>query len=154
MAASFTFLCKAFFFIVQFHAGLSTMPSKLVAKRLAMAEAAAVRKKTRERRGRGLIIAGAVLIILTYTVKEIFREELKDFSESIAAAQIAEDAASTQQIISTRQIAMNMHLRQVQSALAAPQQAEVISKSNLQMELADLSQLYSDLASTVVRVDD
>jgi uncharacterized protein (DUF849 family) len=127
--------------------------SKAVAKRVAAAKVAAEKKRIRERRGRALMIAGAVLILLTYTVKEVFREELKGFSDSIAAAQLAEDTGDTQQIISERQMAMSLQLRHMQEALVAPNANEVVSKAELQMDIADLSQAYADLAGTVDRVN-
>lgn len=130
------------------------MPSKVPAKRAALAKAAAEGKRARERRGRKLIIAGAVLFVCTYGLKEVFRDELKGFSDSIAAAQGAADAGDAQQIISEREIAMNLRLRQAQEALADPTKSEILSKSDMQMDLLDLSNLYSDLEANVARVSD
>jgi hypothetical protein len=49
---------------------------------------------------------------------------------------------------------MNMHLRQVEDLMADPNKAPWISKSDLQMELLDLSQVYADTAAKVDRVSD
>lgn len=130
------------------------MPLKAFGKGAAGVDSAKERTQARKTRGRSLIIIGAVLFVCTYTLKEVFRDELKGFSDSLAAGQSAVDTGDAQQIISAREIAANIRLRQLQEALADPSKGEIVKQSDLQGDLADLSQSYSDLEANVERVSE
>lgn len=78
------------------------MTSKLVQKRRTEAAEEAYRKKLRRRRRRVLTVAGAILVLFTFVVREAFREQLKGMSDAIAAAQNTETEAQARQIISEK----------------------------------------------------
>ena len=106
---------------------------------------------TAERRS---IIVGAALLVISYTVKEVFREKSKAFRDSLAAAERDLRAGDLEQMASSRQIAANIHLRNLQRVLSDSTKANAISKHDLQMEILDLNHAYSDVAASVDRVSD
>jgi hypothetical protein len=74
------------------------MTSKAAAKRAAETK----RKNQQARRKRRLTIVGALIVFATFTVREVFREQLKGLSDSIAAAENLETAAQLQENLSPR----------------------------------------------------
>lgn len=130
------------------------MVSKATKQRAAREKAAAENRRAREKRARRLIIIGAIIFISTYIMKEVFRDELKEFRDSLAAAQSSVETGDAEEMIAEREIAANIRLRQLQYALIDPRQADVLTKGNLQEDLADLESVYAQLESAVSRVSD
>jgi hypothetical protein len=68
---------------------------------------------------RGFAVVGAVVVLMTFVVKEIFQEKLKEIKDSIAEAQHIEEIAGPDERMSLNEVAVRLKLRQMQTQIAA-----------------------------------
>src|ERR1019366_8125496 len=142
--------CVVVIFIVQCSAGTSNMPSKMVVKRLTEAQA----KEDRTRRSRRLMLLGFAIVLVTFVVKEIIRDELKRDIDSIDIALKAKGAADTDFSATANEFTLNQKLKQLSDELTSPKTAGILSTIRLLDETLEVRRLYDIVANNVDRVSD
>ena len=126
------------------------MPSTMVVKRLTEAQA----KEARTRRSRRLMLLGFAIVLVTFVVKEIIRDELKRDIDSIDIALKAKGAADTDFSATANEFTLNQKLKQLSDELTSPKTAGILSTIRLLDETLEVRRLYDIVANNVARVSD
>ncbi|MGA3049055.1 MAG: hypothetical protein ABSD67_20640 [Terracidiphilus sp.] len=99
---------------------------------------------------RAFAITGLVIVLLTFLVKEVFQEKLKDLRDSIAEAERTEAEASRDDSAVLDGVQMNMRLGEIQNQLAAARIGGTVQGRDLRDEISDTVQV---LVNTEQRFD-
>ena len=122
------------------------MTSKMVRKRTAQIhEAELLRRKKRR-----LIVAGSILVVATFLVKDVFRDRLKELSDTLAATEHIESEAEAKHMLLEQQNALNLAQREMQAHPAGPLKAP--SKLTLQMDANFLWQGHYEASEDIENI--
>jgi aldehyde:ferredoxin oxidoreductase len=100
------------------------------------------------------MLIGFAIVLVTFVVKEIVRDELKRHIDSIDGALKAKAAADTDLSATAREFVVKQKLKLLSDQLTGPQTTGVLSKTSLVEETVELRGLYDSVATNVDRVSD
>jgi hypothetical protein len=122
------------------------MTSKMVRKRAAQIRDAQLMR----RRKRRLIVAGSFIVIATFLAKDVFRERLKDLSDSLAATERIESEGEARHVLLEQQNILALAQREMQADQAGTLEAP--SKLTLQMDANYLRQGHSEASEDIENI--
>jgi hypothetical protein len=101
---------------------------------------------------RAFAITGLVIVLLTFLVKEVFQEKLKELHDSITEAQRVEEEANRDDNAVLDGVQMNMRVGQIQNQLAAARIGGTIQGRDLRDEITDTAQVLVNAEQRFDRV--
>jgi hypothetical protein len=91
-----------------------------------------------KRHSRAVSVVGFVIVLLTWAVKEVFQDQLKELRDSISEAQRAEDLGDQRYASSIDQLKVNMRLATLRNQIAAQQIGGPPAKGDLSEEVSEV----------------
>jgi len=102
------------------------------------------RKPFVKRHCRAFAVIGFLIVLLTFIVKEVYREKLKELRDSIAEAQQIEEAAERDDNVLLDQVQLNIRFRQLSNQVAGARIGGAIPGGDLQSAVADTGQVLTN----------
>jgi sporulation protein YlmC with PRC-barrel domain len=85
-------------------------------------------------------------MILTFLVKEVFQDQLKEMRDSMAECQHILDMDDESSVSTVQQVNINIRLRQIHDLAVTPQFREANSANDLREEVSDIVVAYSKVS--------
>src|ERR1035437_1678792 len=105
-----------------------------------------------EDHSRAFTIIGAIIVLFTFLVKEVFRETVKELRDSLAEARRVELEAERNDNSVLDDVNLRLRLGQIQSLLAAARVGGTLPGSNLLQEVADTTEVLANAEQRFDRV--
>lgn len=105
-----------------------------------------------QKHAQAVSIVGLVILLVTFLVREVSREQLAELRDSISEAQRVVDMGSTTEMSQVQQLKLMLELRQLKSMTANPSNTEAVSAANLWEECNDVVQQYANAGAHLDRV--
>lgn len=103
------------------------------------------KKKTfAQRHGRAFSITGLAIVLMTFVVKDVFQDQLKELQDKMAEAQRAEEIDDQTYASSIDQLKVNMRLTELKNELKARQIGGPTPRSDLPEEVSQVSLALSN----------
>ncbi len=121
------------------------MPSKLIQRR----ETEAARVEKRKKWKRILVIVGVLIVGVTFIVKEIFRDQLKDSSDRIGTALASVEKQESVTTSEARLMSLNKQITQLNVLLESIKEGERVTPGQVAEGVTAMTQMYVDASDMV-----
>jgi hypothetical protein len=125
----------------------------MASKRMKKPEADTLRMRSRKRRGR-LLISGALIVVLTFIVKEIVMYALKASSDNIQVRVAALGSDNPVINVNTRLLPVHEELAKLGPKLKAAQQNAPVSKNDIELEDSNRTQIFVHAEQELILISD
>jgi hypothetical protein len=105
-----------------------------------------------KRHGRTFSVLGLLIVLLTYVVKDVFQDKLKELRDSVAEAQRIEEIGDQNDQTILNQVELNLRSRQLNLELTGARIGGPIATGDLQAEVVDTLKVFSAEESRFQRV--